>query len=53
MFCHYCIKGPKDTVYEGGYYYGKLDFPDDFPFNPPKIYMKTPSGRFDPGKSIW
>lgn len=50
--CHYCIQGPKDSVYEGGYYYGKVVFPVDFPFWPPAMYMMTPSGRFDPGKSI-
>ena len=53
LVCHYCIKGPKDSVYEGGYYYGKVKFPVDFPFKPPEYYMMTPSGRFDPGKSIW
>lgn len=30
----------------GGYYHGKLVFPRDFPFKPPKIIMITPSGRF-------
>ena len=53
LVCHYCIKGAKDSVYEGGYYYGKVIFPVDFPFKPPAMYMMTPSGRFVPGKSIW
>jgi ubiquitin-conjugating enzyme E2 J2 len=43
---HYCIKGPKDTPYEGGYYHGKLKFPPEYPFAPPSIIMITPNGRF-------
>lgn len=43
---HYCIKGPEQSLYEGGYYHGKLVFPKDFPFKPPKIIMITPNGRF-------
>ena len=30
----------------GGYYHGKLVFPKEFPFKPPKIIMITPNGRF-------
>jgi len=43
---HYCIRGPKDTPYEGGYYHGELRFPKEFPFKPPSILMMTPNGRF-------
>ncbi|CAK5085286.1 unnamed protein product [Meloidogyne enterolobii] len=43
---HYVVIGAPDTPYEGGYYHGKLVFPQDFPFRPPSIYMLTPSGRF-------
>ncbi|XP_054640605.1 ubiquitin-conjugating enzyme E2 J2-like isoform X2 [Dunckerocampus dactyliophorus] len=43
---HYVVKGPEKTLYEGGYYHGKLIFPRDFPFKPPSIYMITPNGRF-------
>ncbi|KAL3069768.1 hypothetical protein niasHS_016002 [Heterodera schachtii] len=43
---HYVVSGAPDTPYEGGYYHGKLIFPQDFPFRPPAIYMITPSGRF-------
>ena len=50
---HYCIKGPKETAYEGGYYYGELRFPKDSPFKPPSIIMNTPSGRFLTGKRLW
>jgi len=43
---HYIIKGPEKSLYEGGYYHGKLVFPKDFPFKPPKILIMTPNGRF-------
>jgi len=43
---HYVIKGPEKSLYEGGYYHGKLVFPKDFPFKPPKIIMLTANGRF-------
>ena len=46
FFRHYVIKGPEKSPYEGGYYHGKLVFPKDFPFKPPKIIMMTPNGRF-------
>jgi len=43
---HYVVTGPEKTPYEGGFYHGKLVFPRDFPFKPPKIFMITPNGRF-------
>ena len=32
--------------YAGGFYHGKLIFPKDYPFKPPRIMMMTPNGRF-------
>ncbi|XP_066325865.1 probable ubiquitin-conjugating enzyme E2 33 [Miscanthus floridulus] len=49
---HYVLEGSKGTPIEGGYYYGKLKFPPDYPFKPPSICMTTPSGRFAPHKRI-
>ncbi|CAN6172867.1 unnamed protein product [Urochloa humidicola] len=49
---HYVLEGSKGTPFEGGYYYGKLKFPPDYPFKPPSISMTTPSGRFAPHKRI-
>jgi len=43
---HYVVKGPEDTPYFGGFYHGKLIFPKDYPFRPPRIIMITPNGRF-------
>eukprot|EP00271_Cylindrocystis_brebissonii_P018988 TRINITY_DN5576_c0_g1_i2.p1 TRINITY_DN5576_c0_g1~~TRINITY_DN5576_c0_g1_i2.p1 ORF type:complete len:679 (+),score=155.55 TRINITY_DN5576_c0_g1_i2:195-2231(+) len=46
---HYLLQGPPDTPYEGGWYIGKLRFPEQYPFKPPAIMMMTPSGRFKTG----
>jgi len=42
----YIVKGPENTPYYGGIYFGKLVFPSEFPYKPPSIYMLTPNGRF-------
>ncbi|KAF0902029.1 hypothetical protein E2562_011850 [Oryza meyeriana var. granulata] len=49
---HFVLEGSAGTPFEGGYYYGKLKFPPDYPFKPPSISMTTPSGRFAPHKRI-
>eukprot|EP00667_Euglena_gracilis_P007907 EG_transcript_7990 len=43
----YVLEGPPDSPYHGGWYYGRLKFPKDYPFKPPEILMITPSGRFE------
>jgi len=35
------IVGPPDTLYEGGFFAAKLEFPSDFPNNPPTMKFKT------------
>lgn len=44
------IIGPKDTVYEGGYYLFSLEFPPTYPEMPPKATYWTNDGitRFNP-----
>eukprot|EP00930_Biecheleria_cincta_P090845 TRINITY_DN80326_c0_g1_i1.p1 TRINITY_DN80326_c0_g1~~TRINITY_DN80326_c0_g1_i1.p1 ORF type:complete len:253 (+),score=19.68 TRINITY_DN80326_c0_g1_i1:88-846(+) len=42
----YLLEGPSDTPYEGGWYWGKIRFPKEYPFKPPSIQMHTPNGRF-------
>jgi ubiquitin-protein ligase len=32
----YVVRGPNDTPYEGGIYQGKIIFPVEYPFKPPR-----------------
>jgi len=43
----FVMMGAPDTPYEGGFYHGKLTFPQDYPWKPPSVQMITPSGRFN------
>ncbi|CAI9280855.1 ubiquitin-conjugating enzyme E2 34 [Lactuca sativa] len=49
---HYVLEGSQGTPFAGGYYYGKIKFPSDYPFKPPGISMTTPNGRFMTQKKI-
>lgn len=49
---HYVIEGSNDTPYEGGYYWGKLLFPKEYPLKPPSVIMLTPNGRFKTGRRL-
>jgi ubiquitin-protein ligase len=44
------IVGPTDTPYFGGFYFFKFDYPNDYPFSPPKVTYMTNDGltRFNP-----
>lgn len=44
------IIGNEDTPYKYGYYFFKFDFPDNYPFSPPKVTFLTNDGkmRFNP-----
>jgi ubiquitin-conjugating enzyme E2 J1 len=44
---HFTLEGPADSVYTGGRFHGRIDFPPDYPFAPPSVYFLTPNGRFD------
>mmetsp|Transcript_38126 Transcript_38126/g.79499 ORF Transcript_38126/g.79499 Transcript_38126/m.79499 type:complete len:192 (+) Transcript_38126:61-636(+) len=44
---NYVLEGPTETPYEGGWFWGRLRFPKDYPFRPPSILMVTPNGRFE------
>ena len=50
--CYYVFLGPEGTPYHGGYYFGKVTLPPEYPAKPPKLEMFTPSGRFKPGQRI-
>ncbi|KAJ6836419.1 ubiquitin-conjugating enzyme E2 34-like isoform X2 [Iris pallida] len=49
---HYVLEGSEGTPFAGGYYYGKIKFPPEYPYKPPSISMTTPNGRFAPHKKI-
>ncbi|XP_073139997.1 ubiquitin-conjugating enzyme E2 34-like [Henckelia pumila] len=49
---HYLLEGSDGTPFAGGYYYGKIKFPPEYPFKPPGISMTTPNGRFMTQKKI-
>lgn len=47
---NFLIEGPPDTPYDGGWYWGRLEIPKDYPHYPPLIRMFTPNGRFETDK---
>jgi ubiquitin-conjugating enzyme E2 J2 len=49
---HYVLEGSEGTPFAGGFYYGKIKFPPEYPFKPPGISMTTPNGRFMTQKKI-
>ncbi|KAG6395641.1 hypothetical protein SASPL_141764 [Salvia splendens] len=49
---HYVLEGSQGTPFAGGYYYGKIKFPPEYPFKPPGITMTTPNGRFMTQKKL-
>ena len=48
------IIGPKETPYEHGYYLFEFQFPENYPFSPPKVKFHTYDGftRFNPNLYI-
>ncbi|GAV87318.1 UQ_con domain-containing protein [Cephalotus follicularis] len=49
---HYVLEGSEGTPFAGGFYYGKIKFPAEYPYKPPGITMITPNGRFMTQKKI-
>lgn len=47
LLWNYLIEGPPGTLYEGGWYWGVLKLPENYPLAPPSILMMTPNGRFE------
>lgn len=47
---HALIIGPKDSLYNGGYYFFTFSFPNNYPHSPPKLTFCTSDGatRFHP-----
>ena len=40
------IIGPKDTLYSNGMYLFEFHFPNNYPYRPPKVIMKTNNGLY-------
>lgn len=51
LLWHFVIYGISG-VFEGGTYYGKIQFPDNYPSSPPSMKVITPNGRFEPNTNI-
>lgn len=48
------IVGPFDTPYEGGFFLFLIDFPDDYPNNPPKVKnLTTGAGSWRAGPNLY
>ena len=43
---YFIIFGLEDEPWKGGFYLGKIMFPNEYPFKPPTIMLITDSGRF-------
>ncbi len=40
------LKGPQNSIFEGGEYIFQISYPLEYPFKPPTIQIITPNGRF-------
>ena len=49
---YFIIFGFEEEPYKGGYYMGKLNFPDEYPWKPPSIRMMTETGRLTVNERI-
>jgi len=48
---HFALR-PTQAPYSGGEYHGRLNFPPEYPLQPPSFRILTPSGRFEPGARL-
>lgn len=44
---YFCFYGLQGSWYENGQYFGFFEITAKFPFEPPNVFMLTPSGRFE------
>ena len=41
LIWEFILLGPSDTFYEGGIFDGTIEFPQEYPINPPKVIFKN------------
>lgn len=46
LFTWYFVIFGLEGPFTGGYYMGKLVFPDNYPWSPPKVMMISETGKF-------
>jgi ubiquitin-conjugating enzyme E2 J2 len=52
LIWHFIVYDLQDTPYAGGYYFGKIVLPNDYPLKAPDFYFLTPNGRFETNRKI-
>ncbi|CAL5993024.1 Ubiquitin-conjugating_enzyme E2 [Hexamita inflata] len=49
---HFSVRGPMETVFQGGWYHGTLLLPREYPYKPPHVRICTRSGRFETNTNL-
>ena len=49
---YFIMFGIQDEPYVNGYYLGRVNFPQEYPWKPPSIRLLTESGRIKPSESV-
>ena len=52
LLWYFIVCDIKDTPYEGGYYFGKINLPNEYPLKAPDFIFITPNGRFETNRKI-
>lgn len=52
LLWYFIVCDIKDTPYEGGYYFGKISLPSEYPLKAPDFIFITPNGRFETNRKI-
>jgi ubiquitin-protein ligase len=52
LLWYFIVHDLKDTVFESGVYFGKIELPDQYPLKAPNFIFITPNGRFATHKNI-
>ena len=52
LLWYFIVCDIKATPYEGGYYFGKISLPSEYPLKAPDFIFITPNGRFETNRKI-